>query len=126
MEMQAALPWTPGLLSRFEQLHGYSITKYLPILFHGTNAWDALAPPYNMTYTLSEYLTDGGPYVEDYKLALSQGYVDYLEHYNKWASSKGLQLRTQPGYNMPVDMVSYVPVWRILVLYFSLLEKGEF
>lgn len=113
MEMQAALPWTPGLLSRFERLHGYSIKKYLPVLFHVTNAWDALYPPYNMTYTLGEYRTDGGPYVQDYKLALSEGYVDYIEHYDKWASTKGVQLSNQPGYNLPVDMVSYVSIQQI-------------
>lgn len=113
MEMQAALPWTPGLLSRFERLHGYSIKKYLPVLFHVTNAWDALYPPYNMTYTLGEYRTDGGPYVQDYKLALSKGYVDYIEHYDKWASTKGAHLSNQPGYNLPVDMVSYVSTQQI-------------
>ncbi|EMD67440.1 hypothetical protein COCSADRAFT_157824 [Bipolaris sorokiniana ND90Pr] len=109
MEIQAALPWTPNLSSRFEQLHGYSINKYLPILFHGTNAWQALWPAYNMTYTVGEYFTDGGPYVQDYKLALSEGYVNYIDHYAKWATSKGLQLSNQPSYNQPVDMAEAIP-----------------
>ncbi|KAK2762365.1 secreted protein [Colletotrichum kahawae] len=109
MEMQAALPWTDGLASRFESLHGYSITKYLPILFHATNAWGGYLPPYNVTYTLGEYATDGGPYVQDYKSALTPGYLEYLEHYNTWASTKGLKLSTQPAYNMPVDMTQAVP-----------------
>lgn len=106
MEMQAALPWTSDLLSRFEALHGYSITKYLPILFHATNAWGGYLPPYNVTYTLGGYLTDGGAYVQDYKAALSQGYSEYLEYYNDWATSNGLKFSNQPAYNMPVDMVS--------------------
>lgn len=106
MEIQAALPYTPGLLSRFEELHGYSIRKYLPLLFHATNSWDGYLPPYNITYTLGTYLSDGGPYVQDYKTSLSQGYVEYVQHYAEWASSKGLQLPNQPAYNMPVDMVS--------------------
>lgn len=105
MEMQAALPWTSNLFSRFEELHGYDITLYLPLLFHPTNAWGGSPPPYNITYTLGEYITDGGPYVEDYKTALSQGYIEYVEHYNEWASSKGIQSSNQPAYNMPVDMV---------------------
>ncbi|KAJ4350294.1 uncharacterized protein N0V89_008915 [Didymosphaeria variabile] len=108
MEMQAALPWTPDLFTRFEELHGYSITPYLPLLFHATNAWGGFLPPYNITYTLGEYVTDGGPYVQDYKSALSQGYVDYVEHYNNWASYKGIQLSNQPGYNMPIDMAEAV------------------
>ncbi|KAF5525682.1 hypothetical protein CGCA056_v003743 [Colletotrichum aenigma] len=108
MEMQAALPWTDDLASRFESLNGYSITKYLPILFHATNAWGGYLPPYNVTYTLGEYATDGGPYVQDYKSALGQGYLEYLEHYNTWASTKGLKLSTQPAYNMPVDMIQAV------------------
>ncbi|KAH8707659.1 hypothetical protein GQ44DRAFT_691187 [Phaeosphaeriaceae sp. PMI808] len=108
MEMQAALPWTSDLFSQFEERHGYSITLYLPILFHATNSWGGHLPPYNITYTLGEYITDGGPYVQDYKTALSQGYIDYVEHYKKWASSRGVQLSNQPAYNMPVDMVSSV------------------
>ncbi|KAI8212848.1 hypothetical protein K4K52_006995 [Colletotrichum sp. SAR 10_76] len=122
MEMQAALPWTDGLASRFESLNGYSITKYLPILFHATNAWGGYLPPYNVTYTLGEYATDGGPYVQDYKSALGQGYLEYLEHYNTWASAKGLELSTQPAYNMPVDMtqaVAHVQVPELESLGFS-------
>lgn len=106
MEMQAALPWTSDLLSRFENLHGYSITKYLPILFHASNAWGGYLPPYNVTYTLGGYVADGGVYVQDYKTALSQGYLEYVEHLAEWAHSKGLRLSNQPAYNMPVDMVS--------------------
>ncbi|KAI8305015.1 hypothetical protein K4K59_012523 [Colletotrichum sp. SAR11_240] len=122
MEMQAALPWSDGLASRFESLNGYSITKYLPILFHATNAWGGYLPPYNVTYTLGEYATDGGPYVQDYKSALGQGYLEYLEHYNTWASAKGLKLSTQPAYNMPVDMtqaVAHVQVPELESLGFS-------
>ncbi|KAH8197840.1 hypothetical protein TruAng_007987 [Truncatella angustata] len=122
MEMQAALPWTRGLLSRFEALHGYSATKFLPILFHATNTWGGYLPPYNITYTLGRYATDGGAYVQDYKAALSQGYLEYLEHYNGWASSRGLKLSTQPAYNMPVDMtqaVAHVQVPELESLGFS-------
>ncbi|KAL3303049.1 secreted protein [Colletotrichum asianum] len=122
MEMQAALPWTDGLASRFETLTGYSITKYLPIFFHATNAWGGYLPPYNVTYTLGEYATDGGPYMQDYKSALGQGYLEYLEHCNTWALSKGLKLSTQPAYNMPVDMtqaVAHVQVPELESLGFS-------
>ncbi|KAJ0270470.1 hypothetical protein COL940_011644 [Colletotrichum noveboracense] len=122
MEMQAALPWTDGLASHFESLNGYSITKYLPILFHATNAWGGYLPPYNVTYTLGTYATDGGSYVQDYKSALGQGYLEYLEHYNSWASAKGLKLSTQPAYNMPVDMtqaVAHVQVPELESLGFS-------
>lgn len=106
MEMQFAVPWTPDLSSRFKERHGYSIIPYLPILFHATNSWDSLVPPYNVTYTLGGYPEDGGPYLQDYKAVLTQGYLDYVEHYNEWASSKGVQLSNQPAYNMPLDMVS--------------------
>ncbi|KAI1344239.1 hypothetical protein F5Y15DRAFT_365918 [Xylariaceae sp. FL0016] len=108
MEMQAALPWTDGLLSKFEEIHGYSIVKYLPILFHATNTWGGYLPPYNITYTLGEYVMNGGPYVMDYKTVLSQGYDEYVQHYNDWASSKGLQLSNQPGYNFPIDMTQAI------------------
>ncbi|PVI04053.1 hypothetical protein DM02DRAFT_694583 [Periconia macrospinosa] len=113
MEMQAAVPWTSDLIVRFNERHGYDITPYLPLLFHATNSWNMLMPPYNITYTLGEYMTDGGPYVEDYKAVLTQGYLDYVEHYNEWASSKGVQSSNQPAYNLPIDMaeaVSHVQV----------------
>ncbi|EUC43134.1 hypothetical protein COCMIDRAFT_7366 [Bipolaris oryzae ATCC 44560] len=109
MEIQAALPWTPDLPSRFERIHGYSINKYLPVLFHTTNSWDALWGAYNITYTVGDYFTDGGPYVQDYKVALSEGYTEHIDHYAKWASSKGIQLSNQPGYNQPVDMAEAIP-----------------
>ncbi|KAF7514853.1 hypothetical protein G7054_g14949 [Neopestalotiopsis clavispora] len=109
MEIQAALPWTPGLSSRFESLRGYSLIKYLPILFHATNAWGGYLPPYNVTYTLGTYLSDGGPYVQDYKTALGQGYLEYLRHYDNWADTRGLKQSSQPAYNMPVDMTEAVP-----------------
>lgn len=107
MEMQAALPWTSDLFSRFEELHGYSIVPYLPIMFQATNAWGGFLPPYNITYTFGEYTTDGGPYLQDYKAALSKGYLDYVDHYTTWASGRGVQLSNQPAYNLPVDMVCF-------------------
>jgi hypothetical protein len=107
MELASAVPWTPGLSSRFEKLHGYNITKYLPFLFHPTNSWHGYLPPYNVIYTTGEFSADGAPFIQDYKAALSQGYVEYLEHYNTWASSRGVKFSTQPAYGMPVDMVSY-------------------
>ncbi|KAI5919751.1 hypothetical protein F4810DRAFT_465504 [Camillea tinctor] len=122
MEMQAALPWTSDLPSRFELIHGYRINKYLPILFHATNSWGGLLSPYNVTYTLGEYEIDGGPYVQDYKTALGQGYLEYLEHYKNWTSSKSFKLSNQPGYNMPIDMtqaVQYVQVPELESLGFS-------
>ncbi|KAF4918596.1 hypothetical protein CGCVW01_v008706 [Colletotrichum viniferum] len=126
MEMQAALPWTDGLASRFESLNGYSIMKYLRILFHATNAWGGYLPPYNVTYTLGGYATDGGPYVQDYKSALGQGYLEYLEHYNTWASDKGLKLSTQPAYNMPVNMVRAFPELESLGFSESINEYRQF
>ncbi|KAI0602064.1 hypothetical protein F4775DRAFT_298683 [Biscogniauxia sp. FL1348] len=109
LEMQAALPWTSDLQSRFEAIHGYSINKYLPILFHAANSWGGSLPPYNVTYTLGEYDTDGGPYIQDYQTALTQGYLEFLEHYKNWTSSKSFKPSHQPGYNMPVDMTQAVP-----------------
>ncbi|KAI8624411.1 hypothetical protein F5Y19DRAFT_491053 [Xylariaceae sp. FL1651] len=113
IEMQAALFWTPDLASKFEEIHGYSVIKYLPLLFHATNQWNGYLPPYNVTYSLGGYRADGGPYIMDYKTALTSGYEDYISHFSNWASSKGMQYSNQPAYNEPVDMtasIPYVPV----------------
>jgi hypothetical protein len=106
MEMLAALWWTPGFLDRFEKARGYSLVKYLPVLFTSSLAWNGASAPYNMTYTFDKDPDKGGrTYVQDYETTLNEGYQEYLQHLQTWASSLGLGHSCQPAYNLPLDMV---------------------
>jgi hypothetical protein len=57
MELLFVLPWTRGFLERFEAAHGYSLVKYLPILFN--NSWTRSYAPYDEEYVYGDYGTDG-------------------------------------------------------------------
>ncbi len=106
MEMMAALWWTPGFLDRFRQRRGYSAVPFLPVFFQAANLWNGYGAPYNTTYAFDRHTTDGGRYVEDYRLTLNEGYQDFLRHYQTWAEGLGLAHSCQPSYNLPLDMVS--------------------
>ena len=106
MEIQAALWWTPGFAERFESARGYSIIKYLPVMFHASNQWNAFVSPYNVTYTFGAYEASGGKYNEDYRRTLDECYRDYLAALEEWAETMGLSHSTQPAYNLPLDMVN--------------------
>lgn len=106
LEIQAALWWTPGFAERFEKSRGYSIVKYLPVIFHASNQWGGYLPPYNIIYNLGAgYSPKGGKYHEDFRLTLSEAYRDYLVALQDWAASKGMNFSAQPAYNLPLDMV---------------------
>jgi len=107
MEILAALYWTPGLLERFEEARGYSLVKYLPLLFTMTNSWGGSVPPYTETFAYGEYTADGTSiHNVDYRTTLNEGYQEYITHFVNWAHSKGLQYSNQPAYNLPMQMVS--------------------
>ena len=106
MEMQFALPWTPGFLARFEKSRGYSAAKYLPLMFNVSNQWAQETPPYNETWVYGQYDTNGkSVYLLDYQKTLNECYQDYLKHFDEWARSLGLKHSAQPSYNFPLDMV---------------------
>lgn len=64
--------WTPGLIDAFEKARGYSIRKYLPLIYYPNAQSDApLASPH-------WYLTDesdaGQAHVDDYRQTVSIGH----------------------------------------------------
>ncbi|KAB5528055.1 hypothetical protein GE09DRAFT_1064745 [Coniochaeta sp. 2T2.1] len=110
MEMMASLWWTPGFLDRFQKSRGYSAAKYLPVMFQASNSWNDYSPPYNTTYIFDIDATrTGWKYLQDYKAALNEGYKEYLQHFQDWASSLGLGHSVQPAYNLPLDMQADIP-----------------
>ncbi|KAI0475378.1 hypothetical protein GGR56DRAFT_510973 [Xylariaceae sp. FL0804] len=110
LEMQSALWWTAGFLDRFEESRGYSLVKYLPLVFQASNQWGGYLPPYNTTYNIGPYSTAANKWTEDYRLTLEEGYGDYVTHYVQWGAEYGVGLRNQPAYNLPLEMARAVPL----------------
>ncbi|KAM5353547.1 hypothetical protein ACJ41O_000197 [Fusarium nematophilum] len=109
MEMQASLWWTPDFIKRFKKSRGYDPVKYLPLMFHQSNAFTRYLPPYNTTYALSSADSSQDLYLQDYRKTLNEGYLEYLEAFNAWAASFGMSHSCQVAYNLPLDMSGDVP-----------------
>lgn len=116
MEILAALYWTPGLLQRFRETHGYDLQPYLPSLFSSSNTWNGYLPVYNETYGFGNNTDIGNnAYQLNYRKILNDGYRDYLSHFLEWTHSIGTGYSAQPAYNLPLQMVSITPWLQIRV-----------
>jgi hypothetical protein len=102
MEILATLYWTPALLDNFEKARGYSLLKYLPVLFRPDNNWGDASPTY-----AEIFISANSTAVNlDYRRTLSEGYHEYLTYINDWAKQVGTRgYSAQPAYNLPLDMV---------------------
>lgn len=107
IEMQFALPWTPGLLEKFELDHNYSLVKYLPLLFSKANSWSSAVAPYSETFSYGSNSSEGEEiHSANYRTTLGNCYQAYLAHHTSWAESLGVGFSTQPSYNLPLSFVS--------------------
>ncbi|KAG8157140.1 hypothetical protein KVR01_013130 [Diaporthe batatas] len=110
MEILAALYWTPDFISRFEQEMGYSIIKYLPLLYNPKNTWNGGINAYPELYQYGKYTTDNTSVHDlDYRTVLTSGYQDYLDHFKEWSHARGVEYSTQPSYNLPLEMLRNIP-----------------
>ncbi|KAL4981414.1 hypothetical protein BDW68DRAFT_192958 [Aspergillus falconensis] len=89
MELVFALPWTRGFLTRFETTHGYSLIKYLPLLFSQANSWGEQFPPYPEEY--------------------DECYQEYLHSHVQWSKSHGIGFSAQTSYNLPLSFANEIP-----------------
>lgn len=100
--------WTPALVEAFEVARGYSIRKYLPLIYAVNAQSDApLASP-------SVYYTDeqdkGQSHVDDYRQTLTELNRVYLETLTNWTKeSLQSQYSAQVVYNLPMDMLANIP-----------------
>ncbi|KAF4212259.1 hypothetical protein CNMCM5878_001477 [Aspergillus fumigatiaffinis] len=109
MELLFALPWTRGFLTRFETTHGYSLVKYLPLLFGQANSWGEQFPPYPEEYEYGEYYTDGlSIHNANYRETLSECYQEYLHSHVQWSKSHGIGFSAQPSYNLPLSFANEI------------------
>ncbi|CAK4033904.1 Hypothetical predicted protein [Lecanosticta acicola] len=100
--------WTPQLLKTFESNRGYSLRKYLPVVYsYNTEANGPLASP-------DRYYTDesdlGQSHVNDYWQTLTELNKIYLATLRNWShDSLQSQFSAQVGYNLPMDMLANIP-----------------
>ncbi len=90
-------PWTPDLLSYFEEERGYDLTRYLPLLIN--RFYSASASP-EVDETLLHYygFEDGSDIkvVEDFNELMNSFYEEnHLKVINEWAEEHGLNYRVQ-------------------------------
>jgi len=53
----------------------------------------------------------GQGFLNDFRLILAEGYVDYLQTLRDWANDRlGLSFSTQPSYGLTMDMAASVPI----------------
>lgn len=100
--------WTPGLVKAFEQSRGYSIKKYLPLIYHPNAESDApLASP---DWYLTDEADQGQAHVNDYRQTLTELNQVYLQTLANWTKeSLQSQYSAQVVYNLPMDMLANVP-----------------
>ncbi|KAI1365582.1 hypothetical protein F5Y08DRAFT_352691 [Xylaria arbuscula] len=106
VEIPADTYWTPDLLSTFEQQHGYSLAKHLPLLSGNEGSQTEGGGPIQIT---SDAQGHGPDVVADYRSTMGSLVVDYLQGMEDRVHKLGLQFRHQVGYNLPVDMLQLIP-----------------
>ncbi|GAA3383491.1 glycosyl hydrolase [Cryptosporangium minutisporangium] len=103
LELDSAQHWTAAFLSRFSSLRGYSLQKYLPVVFI-----DRIHRQYTPVGTGDspdfEFTDGSGARVrEDYYRTLTDLYVaEHVKPLQSWAHSRGLRYRAQP-YGTTID-----------------------
>lgn len=108
LEMKSNISWSPSLPKVFQQMNGYGLRKYLPLVqFGNNNPGVQLSYPGDLACVLDSEDVGTG-FVNDYREALAQGYQDYLKTFTSWAEGLGLEYSAQISYNLPLDMESSI------------------
>ncbi|KAG7095059.1 hypothetical protein E1B28_005849 [Marasmius oreades] len=111
MEFQAQVWWTPTLPQRFQERHGYSINKALPVFHSLLPAHAMFASGLNVNQTFDYGSTSNAwAFTDDYRDTLTTLYMDYMLAFNEWSNSIGLQFSNQPAYNYQLDVGASAPV----------------
>ncbi|KAK5742028.1 hypothetical protein LTR17_003536 [Elasticomyces elasticus] len=106
VEIEANVFWTQNLSASFESDHGYSINKWLPILFHRNGHYENANPS---VWWVTDEADEGNGHIADYRSTLGKGYHAYLTTLTEWAEKFLVGFSAQISYNMPMDMLSRIP-----------------
>jgi hypothetical protein len=104
VEVKSNISWTPSLPEQFEQMHGYRVHKYLPLMMYGNNN-PGVQPSYpGRLKSVTDGDTRGRGFENDFRATLAAGYGNYLDTLTSWMDDLGLQFSSQVSYNLPLDM----------------------
>ncbi|KAF4547294.1 Hypothetical protein D9617_47g010620 [Elsinoe fawcettii] len=110
MELLSNVSWSPSLPSRFYNRWGYRLEKYLPLIVFGNNNINLQSGQPGAIQSVLDTEDQGSGYVNDYRVALAEGYQEFLKVFTNWTrSSLDLQYSSQTSYNLPMDMEASIP-----------------
>jgi hypothetical protein len=111
IEVIANITWSPTLPKRFEDRFEYSLVRYLPLLSWGHNNLAMQSGDPGKFRVLLDATYEGAGFINDFRLVLAEGYLDYLQTLRDWANNRlQVQFSTQPSYGFPMDMAVSVPI----------------
>ncbi|KAL3250972.1 hypothetical protein ABHI18_010909 [Aspergillus niger] len=111
VEIKSNISWSKSLPGVFEQKHGYSLIKYLPLIMFDNNNIAIQSSDPGAVQCVLDTSDEGVRYVNDFRDALLEGYSQYLQRLTEWATTDlNLQMSAQPAYNLPMDMEATVPL----------------
>lgn len=103
----SGIPWTGALRQTFNELWGYDVTPYLPLLYiqneYQTPGYDPAHMP-NPDYDLPDSL--GARVRYDFRQTLNHLYIhEHLAPFQEWAEKYGMHFSSQVAYGSPFDQV---------------------
>ncbi|KAM0491001.1 hypothetical protein ACHAP8_010980 [Fusarium lateritium] len=110
LELPSNITWSTTLSDRFQNLHGYRLETFLPLIAYAQNNLAVQSSEPGSFKCLFDSEDEGVGYINDYRAALVDGYQEYLDTLRNWANNVlKIQLSVQPAYGMPMDMLATVP-----------------
>ncbi|KAL9109497.1 MAG: hypothetical protein Q9227_005832 [Pyrenula ochraceoflavens] len=107
VEIEANVYWTKNFSNLFSADHDYSISKWLPILFHRNGHAKQSNPS---VWFVTDEPDSGDSHIADYRATLAIQYQAYLNGLNSWTRNYlNLHFSSQISYNLPMDMLANIP-----------------
>ena len=109
VEINPYVYWTRYLPEAFNAKFGYSINKWLPLLFHQNQRW--FGAPSEPIWWVTDEPDAGNSHIADYRSTLTDLYGEYLSALNTWTEQYlNIQYSAQISYNMAMDMQQNIPI----------------
>lgn len=110
LELTSNITWSRSIPERFERLFGYEILDYLPLLSYGQINLGVQSIEQGTFRCLFDSPDGGESHVNNYRLALTRGYQEYLTTLRSWVhKTLAIEFSGQPAYGMPMDVQATVP-----------------
>ena len=109
MELLSNVSWSRQIPARFQRLHGYDIRPWLPLIMFGNNNINIQSGNPGAIRVTLDSPDKGAGYVNDYRIALAEGYQEYLSALVNWTHSLNVTFSSQVSYNLPLDMEASIP-----------------